>query len=182
MTQPLWTDLRWLGPECCSGAGAVFSTAKAWMRVSVSCVSSELRLLARPGKRERREVRRSRSQSGRQRRCQSPIKAKEEKKGGQLLGSDGWSSSRLVPCMPQLNQVPATFPTREVWGTKYKSLLERTGLVPCCWPWLSSGAKLKCNNALGVWQRRNQLRLECEEKHQSRSSWIGWRFFVSLCR
>lgn len=54
----------------------------------------------------------------------------------------------------------------KVWGTKYKSLLERTRLVACCWPWLSSGAKLKCNNAVRVWQRRRELKPECEEKHQ----------------
>lgn len=70
----------------------------------------------------------------------------------------------------------------KVWGTKYKSLLERTRLVPCCWPWLSSGAKLKCNNAVRVWQRGRELKPECEEKHQSRPSRSRWRLFVSLCR
>lgn len=163
-------------------AGTAFSTEIPRMRVPVSCVSPQLLLLARSGRLERCEVRRSKSQSRRQRRCQSSIKAKEEKEGGQLLGSDGCSSSRLVACMPQLNQVPATFSTREVWDTKYKSLLERTRLVPCCWPWMSSGAKLKCKNALGVWQRRSKLKLEREEKHLPRSSRIGWRFFVSPCR
>lgn len=107
-------ELIWLPwPRVIFWAGTTMSAEKPRMRVSVSCVSPKVLLLARPEKHERCEVRRSESQSERQRRCQSSIKAKEEKKGGQLLGSDGWSSSRLVLCMPQLNQVPATVPTRE---------------------------------------------------------------------
>lgn len=47
---------------------------------------SEVPLLARPGKHEQCEVTESESQIGRQHQCQSSIKEKEEKQGGQTLG------------------------------------------------------------------------------------------------
>lgn len=79
------------------------------MRVSVSRVSPPKFVLFWRGEGSTRGARSgaARVGSGDASRCQSSIKAKEEKKGGQLLGSDGCYSSRLVRRRPQLNQVPA---------------------------------------------------------------------------
>lgn len=105
---------------------------KSWFHMSVwgSTVGEAGKAQATRGQAE------SESQIGRRHQCQSSIKVKEEKKGGQSLSSDRcWSSRGHSSHWTNLFSISLR---GKVWGSKYKSLLEWT---PCYWPWLSSGAK-----------------------------------------